>query len=132
MKTIKLLSTLVLMITVLIANGQKTPKEITDEFFRVYPNMPSSAIKTAFMNICSPKTEEQEVALVKKAEQFMDLYGWYKSHEQIAEETTGESVKVFTYLVKYDCQPIKLTLVLYKAKEDWRISNIYIDNFGKD
>lgn len=132
MKTIKAISTLVLMLTVLMLHAQKTPKEITDEFFRVYPKMPSSAIKTVFMNICSPKTEEQEEALVKKTEQFMDLYGWYNSHEQIAEETAGESVKVFTYLVKYDCQPIKLTLVLYKAKDDWHISNIYIDNFGKD
>ncbi|PCJ79686.1 MAG: hypothetical protein COA57_15495 [Flavobacteriales bacterium] len=122
------------MLTVFMLHGQTTPEQLTDKFFELYSKSPKMAINDAFsFGACSSKTKEQKDTLINQTEQFQDLYGWYISHEKLVEETEGESLKILTYLVKYDCQPIRLILVLYKAKDDWSISNIYIDNdFGSD
>lgn len=131
MKTMKVITTLVLMMAACTLHAQKTPKEITDKFMETYTTLPAMALRFAFMDpMCAEKIQEQEDALVARANTFPDIYGFYYGHELLSEEKVGESVIIYTYLVKYQCQPIELKLVLYNAKDEWDISNIYINSIG--
>lgn len=120
-------TTIVLMFIAISLSAQTTTKELTDKFFELYAKSPELAINFAFDGKCMTKMQERTKALKAQMKPFLDLYGWYISNEQISENAEGNSVKITTFIVKYDCQPIKIKFVLYKPKDVWTMANLYID-----
>lgn len=104
----------------------KTTKELTDKFFETFSKSPDSAIDWAFAPTCMSKMQNRIKALKAQTADFIKTYGWYIGNEQVSEKAEGNSVKITTFIVKYDCQPIEIKFVLYKAKDDWTIADLFI------
>lgn len=118
----------VLLSTTLFGQA-KTTKELTDKFFEAFSKSPTSAIEWAFAPTCKTKMQERAKALTLQAENLKagGSYGWYIGNEQVLETAEGSSVKIASFVVKYDCRPVKIKFILYKAKNDWTIADLYID-----
>ncbi len=59
---------------------------------------------------------------------FTGLVGDYYGYEKITEKSLGESLKLVSYIIKYDRQPIRFTFLFYKPKDVWKIQNFKFDD----
>ena len=111
-----------------LAKSQSSPEEITDRFFEKYKKDPMSAIDYIFSTSkYIDAKSENIVALKNKVKNVVDLCGDYLGFEYIDELKTGERIKMITYLVYYERQPMRFTFMLYKPKEKWVLQNFSFD-----
>lgn len=47
--------------------------------------------------------------------------------ELLSDKSAGQSVRMITYIVKYDREPIRFSFLLYKAKDKWQVNNLSFD-----
>lgn len=109
-------------------SGQTTPTEITDKFFSIYSKDPVKAIEYAFStNKWFDKQQDAIVGLKSKIKNLTDLVGDYYGYELLTEKSAGQSVKIITFVVKYDRQPLRFIFLMYKANDSWRVNNFSFD-----
>ncbi|MDR1552343.1 MAG: hypothetical protein LBS69_02615 [Prevotellaceae bacterium] len=58
----------------------------------------------------------------------VSFLGEYCGYEFIGGSWIGESLILYSYMVKYKVQPLKFTFIFYKAKDNWTIQNFNFDN----
>ena len=108
--------------------GQVTTKEITDHFFEIYSKDPVKAIDYAFStNKWFERKQDAIAELKNKFKTLNDVCGDYYGYEEITEKTAGTSLKIISYLVKYDREPVRFVFLFYKAKDTWRVNNLSFD-----
>jgi hypothetical protein len=114
--------------------AQTTTTEITDKFFSLYSKDPIKAVDYAFStNKWFDRQQDGVANLKNKLKNTIDLCGDYYGHELLSEKTAGPSIKMITYIVKYDREPIRFTFFMYKAKDAWRVNNFsYDENIDSD
>jgi len=114
--------------------GQTTTKEITDKFFSTYAKEPIKAVEYAFStNKWFDRQQDGVANLKSKLKNLIDLCGDYYGYELLSEKTAGQSIKMVTYIVKYDREPIRFTFFMYKSKDTWRVNNFsYDEDIDKD
>ena len=114
--------------------GQSTTKEITDKFFTIYEKEPIKAVEYAFStNKWFDRQQDAVANLKSKLKNLIELCGEYNGYEILSEKTAGESVKMITYIVKYDREPIRFTFLMYKSKNTWKVNNFsYDEDIDKD
>jgi hypothetical protein len=52
----------------------------------------------------------------------------YYGYEHIRSTSIGDNYKLFTYLIKYDLQPLRFAILLYKPYKEWRLQNFSFDD----
>jgi hypothetical protein len=114
--------------------GQTTTNEITDKFFSLYSKDPIQAVDYAFStNKWFDRQQDAVTNLKNKLKTTIGLCGDYYGYELLSEKTAGPSIKMITYIVKYDREPIRFTFFFYKPKDSWRVSNFsYDENIDND
>jgi hypothetical protein len=114
--------------------GQTTTKEITDKFFAIYLKDPTKAVDYGFSTNKWLDRKQDEVANLKsKLKNLIDLCGDYYGYELLSEKTAGQNIKMVTYIVRYDREPIRFTFFFYKPKDTWRLNNFsYDEDMDKD
>lgn len=68
------------------------------------------------------------VGLVTKMDSARAAIGPYMGKELIMQRRASNSLILYSYLVKHEFDPIRLTFVFYKAKNEWAIYRLYFDN----
>ncbi|NBQ47587.1 MAG: hypothetical protein EBU33_03930 [Sphingobacteriia bacterium] len=119
---------LVLVISVFSASAlqaQSQTTDITDNFFSKYAKDPIRAFDYAFStNKYFDLKNESVIDVKNKLENAVNQCGKYYGYELIMEKTTGNCLKIVSYFVKYDRQPLRLTFIFYKSNEKWQVQNL--------
>jgi hypothetical protein len=108
--------------------AQKSGKEIADRFFDIYKKDPSSAIDDYFSkNKWISRKKDDVTNLKTQLKNLVEQAGQFEGYELIAEKTVGTSLKLYSFIVKYDRQPLRFLLVLYKPIDIWQPQNFSYD-----
>ncbi|WP_340200932.1 hypothetical protein [Ascidiimonas sp. W6] len=109
-------------------NAQSSEKEIVTEFFRQFNDEPMKAIDYAFStNKWMERNVDGVESLKTKFKDILPLIGDYYGYELITEKSIGENLKLLSYLLKYDRQPLRFTFVLYRPNKVWQLQNLNWD-----
>ncbi|MBS1776286.1 MAG: hypothetical protein JSS64_08415 [Bacteroidetes bacterium] len=114
--------------------GQTTTQEITDKFFTLYSKDPAKAVDYGFStNKWMDRKLDAVTDLKNKLKNLIDLCGDYCGYEMLSEKTAGQNIKMVTFIVKYDREPIRFTFFFYKPKDKWQLNNFsYDEDIDKD
>ena len=120
---------LVCFISFAPVSAQNSTRDITDKFFKLYAEDPGKAIEYGFST--NKWVMEKNMAGVEnvrlKLLNLITLIGDYRGYEMINEEVIGESLKLQSYMMKYDRQPIRFTFIFYRPGESWVVQNCQYD-----
>lgn len=133
MKKIILLITLALGM-IAISNttlkAQATPEELMEGFFTIFDEDANQAVDYLFeTNPLIDGDQEGIKAIKERLELSRKLLGNYYGEEIVSKYYAGESYAKYIYSLKYERQPVKLVVVLYKPNQKWKVQNI---NFVDD
>ncbi len=122
-KIFLLLCLLLLFAGVATAQAQaQTPTDISKKFFEVYAAKPMDAIDYIFSGIPLSKQVKDDIAAIKKnLKVTIDQGGAYNGYELITEKSIGNTLKLMSYMAKYDKQPVRFIFIYYKPKDVWKI-----------
>lgn len=139
MKIIKLICT-TLMIFVLAYNtnaqeeGYSSAEDLLEEFFSLFARNIDAGIDFLFSTneLIDPK--QPGIASIKERfDMSRRLLGEYHGHEIIREYRAGYSYRKYSYSLKYERQPLKIDIVLYKPNDRWKVQNVnFHDDVGAD
>lgn len=65
--------------------------------------------------------------LLIQLENATSLLGNYHGHERIARRSFGKDYFLYSYIVKYERQPLRFTFVFYRPGAMWKIQNFKFD-----
>jgi len=128
------LLTIALVASANILTAQNTIEEITASFFKAYEKDPQNAVDTIFStNKWMLERNKDGIENIKtKLNSFLGLVGDYHGYEKITEKSIGQSYRLISYMVKYDRQPVRFTLIFYKPKDRWQLQNFQYDDSLSD
>jgi hypothetical protein len=108
--------------------GQTTTKEITDKYFNLYSTDPQKAVEYGFStDKWFDKKQDGVSNLKNKLKDLIELVGEYEGYELLSEKTAGSNIKMSTYIVRYEREPIRFTFLFYKPKDKWQVNNFSFD-----
>jgi len=124
----------ILLICLVKIHGQSTTKEITDKFFALYASDPAKAIEYGFSNNKWMAQKPDDVDNLKnKLKTLIGIIGDYYGYELLSEKTAGSNIKMVTYIVRYDREPVRFSFFFYKPKDKWQLNNFsYDENIDND
>lgn len=132
MKKITLIALLFSSISTL---AQDDPQKIIDEFFNLYKTKSSDAALDYIFgtNKWMEESEDQIENVKFKLNSTLKQMGKYRGYNLIAKKTLGKHLALYTYLVKYDRQPLRFSLLFYNPSGEWRLQNFsYDDKIGDE
>lgn len=56
------------------------------------------------------------------------LLGEYSGYNLITKKTIGDHMTLYTYMVRYDRQPLRFSLIFYKPSNEWSLLNFSFDD----
>jgi len=123
-----------MLLTAQSIQAQSKPKDIADKFFIYFESDADKALDYAFgTNEWMQRKKESVEELKQKFSRLKSMIGTYHGYEEINYKKTGKSLMVYTFIVKFDRQPLRFTMVFYKPEDVWQVQNIeYDDNLDSD
>ncbi len=111
-------------------DAQKTPQNLIDDFFSTYENDPGMAIRNIYKtNVWMIRIQDDIDQVVNTVNGFtIDYMGEYYGYELITTKKFSESFELYSYLVKYDRQPIRYIFKFYKPKDSWVLYAFKLDD----
>ena len=111
--------------------AQKTPEQVITKFFSTYESKkPMDAVDYIFST--NPwiieRSKDQVESLKNQLSNNISLLGKYSGNELITSRQVGESLVLYSYLIKYERQPLRFTFIFYKPAEKWMIQNFKFDS----
>ena len=102
---------------------------IIDTFFKKYKNDGTSPAIDFLFKTNILFTDVARITLLKvKLDSLRQSIGGYIGKELISQKNAGNSLVLYSYLVKHDNQPIRFTFMFYKAKDDWILYRFKYDD----
>ncbi|NLA23401.1 MAG: hypothetical protein GX879_00385 [Bacteroidales bacterium] len=129
MKKILILISLISVFSFVNAFSQNEPEEIFEVFFDTFKEDVNKAIDYLFStnDLISPQQEGIR-SLKERLEMSRKLLGNYYGHELIQLEYAGDSYRRYTYMLRYDRQPVKIIMVVYKPNKVWKLQNLNFED----
>ena len=115
--------------------AQTDPEKAIDEFFKIYKSKGVDAsMDFLFKSNKWMSNQKDQIESVKsKLEGTMKLVGDYYGYDFVTKKTVGDHLALYTYMVRYDRQPIRFSLTFYKANDQWMFFNFkYDDNMDDE
>ena len=118
---------LITLITILISfslSAQSIPEQMIEDFFSDYQ---SKGVGQAIDNIygSNPWINSQTDAIINLKNKMSDLteeyIGKFHGRDLITKKEFSDKYVIYTYLVRYDRQPVRFTFEFYKPSNEWRI-----------
>jgi hypothetical protein len=119
-----------LMLWSLNVSAQDVPQKFVDQFFSIYKTKGANdAIDYIFSTNRWMNESKDQIENVKfKLNGTIKLIGKYEGHDLITKKTVGEHLLVYTFLVRYDRQPLRFTMMFYNPSKEWRLYNFSYDD----
>lgn len=113
---------LILVCTATVQAQEQTLADISKKFFELYATKPMDAIDQIFADVKKNKQINDDITAIKKnLKVTIDQDGAYNGYELITEKGVGNNLKLLSYMVKYDKQPVRFIFIYYKPKDTWKI-----------
>ncbi len=119
----------------LITFLSSTPGELIKKFFTEYPKNSSKAIDDLYAtNPWTVRIKDAIENIKKEVSSYnVDYVGEYYGSELITQKQFSESFVLYTYMVKYDRQPMRFAFQFYKPNDKWALHSFSIDsNLGDE
>lgn len=129
MKSLILLTT-ILVITSFQMHAQNTPEIIIEEFFEKYKSVNADEAMDYIFNT-NPWKElsvEQIEALKSKLNSSSRIIGKIIDYKLISKKAATEDFLQYTYIVKYEKQPLRFIFLFYHPSENWQLLNLSFDD----
>ncbi|MDD2635930.1 MAG: hypothetical protein PHW82_10565 [Bacteroidales bacterium] len=112
------------------SHAQSTSDELMEGFFTIFEEDVNQAIDYLFeTNPLIDSNQEGIKAIKERLELSRKLLGNYYGWEIVSIYNAGNSYAKYIYSLKYERQPVKFEIVLYKPDTDWKVQNV---NFQDD
>ncbi|MEM8585061.1 MAG: hypothetical protein AAGF87_12360 [Bacteroidota bacterium] len=117
--------------------AQETPEGIIDSFFAVLDDQ-GTQVALDYLYGSNPwfNTSAEQIINLKNQMSTLDdksYIGECHGYDLIAEEGLSDRLVLYSYLVRYDRQPIRFTFQFYKPNQEWRMHSFkYDDNLGDE
>lgn len=98
-----------------------TPDQLNREFFNLYQ---SKGIEVSLKYLFSTNKwiSEVDASNIKtKLTEHASQLGKYRSYEPIIKKTVGPSYVMYTFLIKYERQPVRFSITYYKPDTQWQL-----------
>lgn len=109
--------------------AQQTPDQIIEQFFDDYQtNEPGAVIDSLYTHMPAAEDISEDIARLKS--QFTglkDVVGKYRGYDLITEKSIADKFNVYSYLVRYDRQPVRFVFVFYKPADQWGLFSFSYD-----
>jgi len=110
--------------------AQSTPEELMQHFFDLFEKDPSQAFDYIFStNKLIDPNQSGIQSLKDKFETTRKVMGNYYGYDIASKNTVGNIYVKYNYILKYERQPIKLEVIMYKPNKIWKIQTL---NFKED
>ncbi|MFZ6014038.1 MAG: hypothetical protein ACOYXT_27100 [Bacteroidota bacterium] len=133
MKKIILIALLFCSVNTLAQNDG--PQKMIDDFFNTYKARGAdAALDYIFGTNKWTRDSKDQIDNVKfKLNGTIKLLGEYFGYELITKKTFGQHISLYTFIVRYDRQPLRFTFLYYKPDSEWRFQNFSYDyNFPEE
>ncbi|WP_370086300.1 hypothetical protein [Ekhidna sp.] len=126
-------SSFLLILLIIFTNCSSTREEqsnpIIDEFFNSFNHQNSDkAIDYLFStNEWIKKDDPHVLKLKEDIAKTINALGDYYGYEQVSTETMGNNLTQYEFLLKFDVQPLRFTITLYKPFTEWQVQNFHYD-----
>lgn len=113
-----------------LAQTQADPQKIIDEFFKLYKDKSSDAALDYLFgtNRWVSDSKDQIENIKFKVSSTVKQVGEYHGYNLITKKTIGDHLYLYTYIIRYDRQPVRFTLLFYKPNNQWRLHNFSYDD----
>lgn len=124
---------IILLILVTITTNlfaQKSPENLINDFFVTYEKDAGKAVKELYAT--NPWTErkkddiEQIISTVNGLNE--NYIGKYYGFEFITKKKFSDSFVLYSYLIKYERQPLRFTFKFYKPNDKWVLFSYAFDD----
>jgi hypothetical protein len=115
--------------------AQNDPQKIIDEFFTLYKNKSADAALDYIFgtNKWMENSKDQIDGVKLKLNSSLKLLGEYYGHNLITKKSIGDHLSLYTFMVRYDRQALRFSILMYKANENWKMMNFsYDDNLDDE
>jgi len=115
--------------------AQNDPQKIIDEFFTLYKNkgVDTSLDYLFGTNKWMSNSKDQVEGVKSKLNGTLKLVGDYYGYDLITKKTVGDHYSLYTFMVRYDRQPLRFSMLFYKPNDQWRLMNFsYDDGLDED
>ena len=121
---------LIMALFTLTAFGQSNPEDIINKFFKNYEKSPSKAIEEIYANNPWTSRLKDGIEIMKNEvnKYTIDYLGKYYGYELITKKQFSESFILYSYMLKYDRQPVRFIFKLYKPNDKWAFFSLNIDS----
>jgi hypothetical protein len=119
-----------LMLCCFACSAQDDPQKIIDEFFTLYKNKGADTSldylfgTNKWMDNAKDQIKEVKLKLNATLKQLGNYYGY----NLITKKSLGDRYWLYTFMIRYDRQPVRFSLLLYKPNEEWRLMNFSFDD----
>jgi len=107
--------------------AQSTTDEITDKFFNLYKKAPEEAFDYLIKDIKVRAGQESTENMKKQVLFAMTQSGTYYGYEKIKEKSIGNSLKLTSFLLKYEKDAVRMTTIFYKPEDKWILFEYQFD-----
>ena len=109
----------------------KEPFTIINDFFYTYKNEGSEKALSEIFQTNSQLFKESRNKIdevLNKLNNITSVVGKYHGFELICEKGIGSSLKQYSYLVKYEYQPLRFRFTFYKINDNWKLISFRFDD----
>ena len=110
--------------------AQDDPQKMINEFFTKYKNKGTNeAIDYIFSTNKWMTESTDQISNIKfKLNNTIKVLGTYYGNDLISKKTIGDHLTLYTFLVRYERQPLRFNFMFYKANDQWVIYNYSYDD----
>ena len=110
--------------------GQSSPDELISTFFKEYAKMPSKAVENIYAtNPWTSRIKDGIETMKNEVNKYtIEYVGKYYGYELITKKQFSESFILYSYMVKYDRQPMRFIFKCYKPNDKWTLYSFKIDS----
>lgn len=110
--------------------SQSSPQDLIDVFFTTYEKDAGKAVKELYeTNKWTERIKDDIDKVIGTVNGFTESYmGKYYGYEIITTKKFAESFELYSYLVKYDRQPIRFIFKFYKPDDKWVLYSYALDD----
>lgn len=127
--------TLLILISSVSCFSQE-PEEHINIFFNIYQ---SKNINIALDSLFSTnpwlmeRSKDNIDNIKSQLASYSNILGKYKGFELIMSKKIGGCLQQYTYIVKFDRQPLRFNFIFYRASDIWGLQNFrYDDNLSEE
>ncbi|AWK04508.1 hypothetical protein HYN56_09800 [Flavobacterium crocinum] len=110
--------------------SQVSSDEIIKNFFAEYSKSPSRAVEKIYnTNTWTMRMTDGIEEMKNEVNKLtVDYVGKYYGNELIVKKQLSDSFILYSYMLKYDRQPIRFIFKLYKPNDKWILFSLKIDD----